>query len=61
MRSLIVDDILSRGGDVSTEFYPGSFRAIGLKYRISGVTVSKIWNTFCKTIGNYFHRPTAKG
>ena len=28
--------ILSRGGDVSTEFYPGSFRAIGSKYKVIG-------------------------
>ena len=41
MRSLIIDDILSGGGNVSTEYYPGSFRAIGLKYKVSGVTVSK--------------------
>ena len=29
MRSLIIDDILSGGGNVSTEYYPGSLRAIG--------------------------------
>ena len=34
MRSLIIDDILSGGGGVSTEYYPGSFRAIGSKYRV---------------------------
>ena len=31
MRSLIIDDILSGGWNVSTEYYPGSFRAIGSK------------------------------
>ena len=31
MRSLIIDDILSGGENVSTEYYPGSFRAIGSK------------------------------
>ena len=45
MRSLIIDDILSGGGNVSTEYYPGSFRAIGLKYKVSGVTVSNVWKT----------------
>ena len=49
MRSLIIDDILSRGGNGSTEYYPGSFRAIGSKYKVSGVTVSKVWKTFCQT------------
>ena len=40
MRSLTIDDILSGGGDVSTEYYPGSFRAIGSEYKVSSVTVS---------------------
>ena len=37
MRSLIIDDILSGGGNVSTEYYPGSFRATGSKCKVSGV------------------------
>ena len=41
--------ILSGGGSVSTEYYPGSFRAIGSKYNVSGVTVSNVWKTFCQT------------
>ena len=41
MRSLIIDDILSEGGNVSTEYYPGSFRAIGSKYKVSSVTSFK--------------------
>ena len=41
LRSLIIDDILSGGGNVSTEYYPGSFRAMGSKYKISGVTCFK--------------------
>ena len=48
MRSLIIDDILSGGYNVSTEYYPGSFRAIGSKYKISGVAVSNVWKTFCQ-------------
>ena len=43
----MVDDISSRG-DVSTEFYPASFRAIGLKYEISGLTVSKYGRCFVR-------------
>ena len=42
MRSLIIDDILSEGRNFSTEYYPGSFRAIGSKYKVSGVTVSNV-------------------
>ena len=43
MRSLIFDDILRGGRNVSTEYYPlaGSFRAIGSKYKVSGVTSFK--------------------
>ena len=41
--------ILSGGGNVSSEYYPGSFRAIGSKYKMSGVTVSNAWKTFCQT------------
>ena len=37
MRSLIIDDILSGGGTVSPEYYPGSFRA----NKVSGVTSFK--------------------
>ena len=48
MRSLIIDDILSGGGNVSTEYYPGCFRAIGSKYKASGVAVSNVWKTFCQ-------------
>ena len=40
MRSLIFEDILSGGRNVSTEYYPlaGSFGVIGSKYKVSGVT-----------------------
>ena len=41
MRTLIIDDVLSGGVNVSTEYYPGSFRAIGSKYKVSGVTSFK--------------------
>ena len=52
---------LSGGGDVSTEFYTGRFKDIGWKYKMSGLTVSKIWKTFCQTTRNYSHRHTAEG
>lgn len=61
MRSLIIDDILSGGGDVSTEFFPGSFRAIGSKYKVSGVTVSNIWKTFCQTGATFPRHTSARG
>ena len=52
MRSLIFDDILSGGRNVSTEHYPlaGSFGAIASKYKVSGF--SNVWKTFCQTREN---------
>ena len=47
MRSLIIDEIFS--GNVSTKYYPGSFRAIGSKYKVSGVTSPNVWKIFCQT------------
>ena len=41
LRPLIINDILSGGGNVSTEYYPGGFRAIGSKYKVSDVTSFK--------------------
>ena len=61
MKSLITDDILSGGGDVSTEYYPGSFRAIGSKYKVSGVTVSNKWNTFSQMGENLPRHSAARG
>ena len=62
MRSLIIDDILSGGGDVSTEYNPGSFRAaIASKYKVSGVTVSNEWKTFCQTGENLPQHTAARG
>ena len=61
MRSLIIDDILSGGRNVSTEYYSGSFRAIGSKYKVIGVTVSNLWKTFCQTGENVPLHAAARG
>ena len=61
MRSLIIDDILSGGRNVSTEYYLGSFRAIGSKYKVSGVTVSNVWKTLCQAGENLPLHAAAKG
>ena len=41
MKSLIIDDILTGGGNLSTEYYLGTFRATGSNYKVSGVTSFK--------------------
>jgi len=48
MGSLIIDDTLSGGGDVSTEYYPGSFRAIGSKYKVSVLQFQTYGRPFVK-------------
>ena len=61
MRLLIIDDILSGGGDVSTWYYTGSFKAIGSKYKVSGVTSFKRMNTFRQTGENVPLHAAARG
>ena len=61
MRSLIFDDILSGGRNVSTEYYPGSFRAIGSMYKAGGVTSFNVWKTFCQTRENLRLHAAARG
>ena len=41
VKSLIIVDILSGSRNVPTECFPGSFRAIKSKYKVSGVTCFK--------------------
>ena len=61
MRSLIIDDILSGGGNVSTEYYPVTFRAIGPKYKVSSVAVSNVWKTFSQMGENLPRHAAARG
>ena len=61
IRSLIIDDILSGGRNVSTGYYPGSFRAIESKYKVSSVTVSNVWKTFCQKGENLPLHAAARG
>ena len=37
------------------------FRAIGSKYKVSGVTVSNVWKTFCQTGENLTLHAAARG
>lgn len=53
MRSLISDDISSDCGDVSTGLYASSGRGarpLRLRYKVIGITFSKIWKTFCQNL-----------
>ncbi|XP_028519062.1 uncharacterized protein LOC114576507 [Exaiptasia diaphana] len=47
LKSVLIDDILSEE-DVSTEHFGRSFRAIGVKYKVTAGMVSKVWRNFCR-------------
>ena len=59
MRSLIIDDILSGGGNVSTEYFPGSFRAIGSKSVQSKRCYS--FKRIMRSAGDFFYRSRYNG
>ena len=42
-------------------YYPGSFRAIGSKYKANGVAVSNVWKTFCQMGENLPRHAAARG
>lgn len=48
LRSLIVDTILFEGGDVTTGYYTGSFRAIERRFKVTAGVPKRVWNNFCK-------------
>ena len=52
---------MSGGRNVSTEYYPGSFRVIGSKYKVSGVTVSNVLKTFFQMGENLPLHAAARG
>ena len=49
LRSLIVDVILSEGGDVTTGYYPGNFRDIERRFKVTAGVPKRVWNNFCRT------------
>ena len=63
MRSLIIDDIfwVEAGMFEQSQYYPGSFRVIGSKYKLSGVAVSNVWKTFCQMGENLLRHAAARG
>lgn len=49
LRSLVIDEIVERGGDTATGFFNGSYRAVGSKLKLSSKPVQKIWKKFCSS------------
>ena len=48
LRRLVIDDIVSSGGDTQTGFFPGSFASVWNYFKLSRSTVSKLWNQCCQ-------------
>ena len=46
MRRNIIQDVVEKGGDLVTGYFPGSFSEIALKNRTTYNTVRKIWKQF---------------
>ena len=50
LRTIIIDKIVSDGGDMATGYFGGSFKDIANIYRVSETFVVKIWNQVCETL-----------
>ena len=48
LRRLVIDYIVSNGGDIQTGFLPGSFASVSTYFKLSRSTVSKLWNQCCQ-------------
>ena len=49
LRRKIIQDVVEKGGDLVTGYFPGSFTEIALKNRTTYNTVKKIWKQFFET------------
>ena len=52
LRSLIIDEIVNKGGDIVNGYFPGNFATIASKFRVKYDTVVKIW---CQFVANNDH------
>ena len=47
LRNLIIDDFIAASGDHETQYFPGKFKTIADKFKISNSTVQNLWDLFC--------------
>jgi transposase len=47
LRRAILDEIVLRGGNTITGYFPGTFQAVAQKFRVARSTVRKIWRLYC--------------
>ena len=60
LRNLIIDDFIAAGGDPETQYFPGKFKTIADKFKISNSTVRNLWDLFCSN-KNTTSRPRGGG
>lgn len=48
LRCLVIDHIVSNGGDVLTGFFPGSMSAVANHFKLSRSCVSRLWKRCCE-------------
>ena len=47
LRHIVIDDILSAGECPETTFFPGEFKTVADKFKLSNSTIKNIWVSFC--------------
>ena len=47
LRRAIVDEVVKRGGNMATGYFPGAIANVAEKFCISRSTVRRIWQRFC--------------
>ena len=47
LRRIVIDDILSAGGCPETTYFPGEFKTVADKFKLSNSTIKNIWISFC--------------
>ena len=58
LRNLIIDELITRGGDSESGHFPGQLKTIADKFKVSDSTVKNLWASFC---ANKTTNPRAHG
>ena len=47
LRRSIIDEVVLAGGNIVTDYFPGTYQAVATKFRVARSTVRKVWKNFC--------------
>lgn len=47
LRDCIIDTIIDEGGDIASGYFPGSYKAVGERFKVSDFVVRKLWKQVC--------------